>query len=55
MSHEWQIVHIKREVNFTTYGLVKMAVKQVIYHVWIKEISICISDIIFLEQTAIIL
>jgi hypothetical protein len=53
---EWQILRVKREVNFAAHGLAKAGVKQVIHQeVWIKKILICIFDIVLLVQTALVL
>lgn len=45
----WQVVLLKREVNSVAHGLAKAAVlKQVIYHVWMEDISPYIYDIVLL-------
>jgi hypothetical protein len=46
----WQIVHVKREGNYVAHDLDKVGVKYVINHVWMKDFSSCISDIVLLEQ-----
>jgi hypothetical protein len=40
MVPDWQIVHVKMEVNTTAYGLVKTKIKHVIDQVWMKNIPL---------------
>jgi hypothetical protein len=49
----WQI-HIKREANFAAHELTKAATKQVMDSVWMEEISLCVCDIVTLEQHALL-
>jgi hypothetical protein len=46
------IEHIKRDANFAPHGLVRKAIKYVIYQVWLWEIPTCIYGILFRVQFA---
>lgn len=47
----WQIGHVRGDVNYAAHGLTITAVKQIIDHVWMKEILCCICDFFFIRAT----
>ena len=50
---QWKIGHIKREANEVAHGLVKEAVWIAMDNIWIEKTTACISNIFFLELSAL--
>ncbi|XP_059440462.1 uncharacterized protein LOC132172916 [Corylus avellana] len=52
---QWSIRHIKREANSAAHGPAKCALRSSDTQVWLEEVPSCISEIVFLEQMALML
>ncbi|XP_059436514.1 uncharacterized protein LOC132169501 [Corylus avellana] len=50
-----QVRHVKRNSNKAAHGLAKEAVRKCIDNIWMEEMPPCISDILAIERTALVI
>ena len=51
----WRVCHTKREANGAAHGLAKEATRDFINKIWLEDTPSCISHIVNLELSALLL
>ena len=51
----WRISHVRREANGAAHGLANEVIRMIMDKVWMEEAPNCISTIVSLEHSAIVL